>query len=132
MFMVLGPHQPFGNAPRTIEHAVAVVTDLLQYCKDNDYDYVEPKPEAVEEWTKHVVDCSKGHLSNEVDSWMTGVNKNIEGKTVRSVARYSGSAVEYRRKCAECKEAGWAGLKFCSARVANEEEHGARREVSHL
>ncbi|KAJ5369124.1 uncharacterized protein N7496_008884 [Penicillium cataractarum] len=112
MFMVLGPHQPFGNAPRTIEHAVQVVSDLLQYCKDNDYSYVEPTAEAVEGWTEHVVECSKGHLANEIDSWMTGVNKNIKGKTVRSVARYSGHAVEYRRKCAECKADGWKGLAF--------------------
>lgn len=112
MFMVLGPHQPFGNAPRTIEHAVAVVSDLLQHCKDNDYTYVEPTERAVEEWTDHVVECSKGSLSNEVDSWMTGVNKNIKGKTVRSVARYSGHAVEYRRRCAECKEKGWKGFSF--------------------
>ncbi|GIJ90597.1 hypothetical protein Asppvi_009558 [Aspergillus pseudoviridinutans] len=112
MFMILGPHQPFGNAPRTIEHAVAVVSDLLQYCKDNKYSYVEPTPEAVERWTEHVVECSKGQLANEIDSWMTGVNKNIKGKTARSVARYSGHAAEYRRKCAECKESGWKGLIF--------------------
>lgn len=112
MFMVLGPHQPFGNAPRTIEHAVAVVSDLLQYCKDHGYTFVEPTPQAVEEWTEHVIECSKGSLMNEVDSWMTGVNKNINGKRVRSVARYSGSAVEYRRRCAECREAGWNGLTF--------------------
>lgn len=112
MFMVLGPHQPFGNAPRTIEHAVAVVSDLLQHCKDNKYTYVEPTERAVEEWTEHVVECSKGSLSNEVDSWMTGVNKNIKGKTVRSVARYSGHAAEYRRRCAECKEKGWKGFNF--------------------
>lgn len=112
MFMVLGPHQPFGNAPRTIEHAVQVVSDLLQYCKDKDYSYVEANPEAVEEWTEHVVECSKGHLSNEIDSWMTGVNTNVKGKTVRSVARYAGHAVEYRRRCAECQAAGWKGLIF--------------------
>ncbi|OQE20538.1 hypothetical protein PENSTE_c013G02013 [Penicillium steckii] len=112
MFMVLGPHQPFGNAPRTVEHAVQVVSDLLQYCKDNNYTYVEPTEKAVEEWTEHVVECSKGSLSNEVDSWMTGVNKNIKGKTVRSVARYSGHAAEYRRRCAECKAKGWKGFIF--------------------
>jgi cation diffusion facilitator CzcD-associated flavoprotein CzcO len=112
MFMVLGPHQPFGNAPRTIEHAVQVVSDLLQYCHENNYSYVEPTAEAVEGWTEHVIECSKAHLANEIDSWMTGVNKNIKGKSVRSVARYSGHAVEYRRKCAECKAAGWKGLVF--------------------
>lgn len=114
MFMVLGPHQPFGNAPRTIEHAVSVVSDLLQFCKDNHFNYVEPTQEAVDGWTEHVFECSKGQLSNEVDSWMTGVNKNIQGKMTRSVARYSGHAVEYRRRCAECKETGWKGLKFAN------------------
>jgi cation diffusion facilitator CzcD-associated flavoprotein CzcO len=115
MFMVLGPHQPFGNAPRTIEHAVQVVSDLLQYCKDNDYTYVEPTPEAVEGWTEHVVECSKGHLANEIDSWMTGVNRNIEGKMVRSVARYSGHAVEYRRSVLSVKRLdgrGWSLHNF--------------------
>ena len=112
MFMVLGPHQPFGNATRSIEHAVQVISDLLQYCKDREYESVEPTEEAVNAWTEHVVECSKGSLSNEVNSWMTGVNKNVAGKQVRSVARYSGSAVEFRRRCEECKSEGWKGLMF--------------------
>ncbi|KAJ9654504.1 hypothetical protein H2198_006447 [Neophaeococcomyces mojaviensis] len=112
MFMILGPHQPFGNATRSIEHAVQVVTDLLRHCEEKGYTYVEPTPEAAEAWGEHVVECSKGALSNEVDSWMTGVNKNVKGKTVRSVARYAGSAIDYRRRCEECKAAGWNGLVF--------------------
>ncbi|KAJ5964069.1 uncharacterized protein N7479_003945 [Penicillium vulpinum] len=112
MFMVLGPHQPFGNAPRTIEHAVEVISDLLQHCKDHNYSYVEPTGEAVDAWTEHVVESSKGALSNEIDSWMTGVNTNVKGKTVRSVARYAGSAVEYRRRCADSRAAGWKGFAF--------------------
>ena len=112
MLMCLGPHQPFGNATRSIEHAVQVISDLLEYCERNGYTYVEPSDEAVEKWTEHVVDCSKGLLSNEVDSWMTGVNKNVRGKTVRTIARYMGSAVEFRRRCEECKDKGWEGLMF--------------------
>jgi len=69
-FMVLGPHQTYGNATRSIEHAVEVIAELLQYCKDNDYTYVEPTTKAAEEWTEHVVACSRGALMNEVDSWM--------------------------------------------------------------
>ena len=112
MFMVLGPHQPFGNATRSIEHAVQVVTELLGYCEQKGYTYVEPTEEAVDAWTEHVVECSQGQLANEIDSWMTGVNKNISGKQQRSVARYSGSAVEFRRRCEECRLAGWKGLMF--------------------
>jgi cation diffusion facilitator CzcD-associated flavoprotein CzcO len=80
MFMVLGPHQPFGNAPRSIEHAVEVISDILQHCKVYNYSYVEPTEKAVDAWTEHVVECSKGALSNEADSWMTGVNTNVEGR----------------------------------------------------
>ncbi|PNS16183.1 Thiol-specific monooxygenase [Sphaceloma murrayae] len=112
MFMVLGPHQPFGNATRTIEHAVDVVMDLLEYCKESNYTYVEATEEAADEWTKHVFEAAQGSLANEIDSWMTGVNKNVKGKTERTVARYAGSAIEFRRRCAACKDAGWAGLTF--------------------
>ncbi|KAF2106169.1 cyclohexanone monooxygenase [Lophiotrema nucula] len=111
-FMVLGPHQPFGNATRSVEHAVSVISDVLAFCAEKDYEYVEPEQWAVDEWTQHVVECSKGALANEVDSWMTGVNNNVKGKTVRSVARYSGSAIEYRRRCEECKQQGYKGLQF--------------------
>ena len=113
MFMVLGPHQPFGNATRSIEHAVEAIADLLQYCHDNSCTFVEATEEAAEKWTEHVVECSQAlTLMNEVDSWMTGVNQNVKGKTVRSVARYAGSAVEFRRRCKECRASGYKGLVF--------------------
>jgi cation diffusion facilitator CzcD-associated flavoprotein CzcO len=111
-FVVLGPHQPFGNAPRSIEFAVQVVCELLQFCADNHYTSVEPKQDAVDKWTEHVVDCSKGQLANEVDSWMTGVNTNVEGKAVRHVARYTGSYQQYRQKCRDCTSSGWVELDF--------------------
>ncbi|KAF5667195.1 monooxygenase [Fusarium heterosporum] len=113
MFMVLGPHQPFGNATRNIEYAVQTISDLLQYCKDSGYTSVQPTEKAVEEWTEHVVECSESQiLMNEIDSWMTGVNKNVKGKGVRSVARYSGNITEYRRRCDEVKRMGYKGLVF--------------------
>lgn len=102
------PHQPFGNATRSIEHAVDVIADTLTYCKDHNYTYIEPREEAVDDWTDHVYECSKAQvLINEVDSWMTGINKNVKGKNVKSVVRYSGSAIEYRRRCKECKDKGY-------------------------
>lgn len=112
MFMVLGPHQPFGNATRSIEHAVQVIGELIAYMDAMGYTYVEPTEKAVEAWTEHVVACSQGNLSNGVDSWMTGVNKNVKGKQTRTVARYAGSAVVYRKRCEECRMAGWEGFTF--------------------
>ena len=50
-------------------------------------------------WTDHVKSLGEGLLSNEVDSWMTGINRNVEGKQTRIIARYSGSAPAYRARC---------------------------------
>lgn len=112
MFTVFGPHQPFGNTTRSIEHAVGVVYGLLQFCHDQGYSYVEATQAAADECTEHVVQRSKGALSNEVDSWMTGVNKDGKGKTLRNVARYAGPVQEFRRRCEECKKSDYRGLVF--------------------
>lgn len=54
----------------------------------------------------------KDLLSNNVDSWMTGVNKNVAGKQMRSVARYQGSAIDFRNKCLGVSEAGYKAFKL--------------------
>ncbi|KAK6389242.1 hypothetical protein LTR95_019711, partial [Oleoguttula sp. CCFEE 5521] len=62
----------------------------------------------VQDWTDHVHDLGKDLLSNKVDSWMTGVNKNVAGKQKRIVARYMGSAPEFREKCREVADADYS------------------------
>lgn len=97
--MSLGPHQAFGNIARSIEYAVDWTCDCLTYMQAHNITYIEPTEEGVKEWTDHVFEVGKNLLSNEVDSWMTGVNKNLPGKEKRSVVRYSGSAPGYRKRC---------------------------------
>ncbi|KAL3424158.1 phenylacetone monooxygenase [Phlyctema vagabunda] len=99
MFMVMGPHQAFGNIPRSTEYAVNWISRLLSYCRENGVVYVEATGKEADWWTDHVKECSKGLLANKVDSWMTGVNKNLATKQERIIARYSGGAVEHRRRC---------------------------------
>jgi cation diffusion facilitator CzcD-associated flavoprotein CzcO len=113
MFTVLGPHQPFGNIPRSIERAALMVADLLSFCKTNGYTYAEPTQEAVDEWTEYVYKCSDAQvLVNGVDSWLTGVNTNVKGRNVRTVVRYTGSAVEYGRRLDEARKCGFTGFSF--------------------
>jgi hypothetical protein len=38
-------------------------------------------------------------LMNEIPSWMTGVNRNIEGKQKARIMRYSGGHPAYREHC---------------------------------
>jgi cation diffusion facilitator CzcD-associated flavoprotein CzcO len=110
MTMLMGPHTALGNIPRSIEYNVDWVTGLLRYARQNDLTRVEATANGVTEWTDHVRALGVGLLSNEVNSWMTGYNSNIEGKQTRIVARYSGSAPAYRARCDEVAASGYREL----------------------
>ena len=99
MLMLMGPHTALGNIPRSIEYNVEWVTGLIRYASENDLTRVAATEAGVASWTDHVKACGVGLLSNEINSWMTGINSNIEGKQTRIIARYSGSAPAYRARC---------------------------------
>jgi cation diffusion facilitator CzcD-associated flavoprotein CzcO len=112
MVMVMGPHTALGNIPRSIEYSVDWVTGLMRFARDNGLTRLEATPEGVQDWTDHVKALGVGLLSNEVDSWMTGINRNVEGKTTRIVARYSGSAPAYRERCDAVAAKGYEELRL--------------------
>jgi cation diffusion facilitator CzcD-associated flavoprotein CzcO len=101
MMMLMGPHTALGNIPRSIEYSVDWVTGLVRFARDNGLTRLEATVAGVESWTDHVKALGVGLLSNEVNSWMTGINSNVEGKQTRIIARYSGSAPAYRARCDE-------------------------------
>ena len=101
MAMLMGPHTALGNIPRSIEYNVDWVTGLIRFARASGLTRLEATAAGVESWTDHVKALGVGLLSNEVNSWMTGINSNVEGKQTRIVARYSGSAPAYRARCDE-------------------------------
>ena len=110
MFMLLGPHTALGNIPRSIEYNVEWVTGLLRHMQQHQLTLAAAKPSAVQTWTDHVMSCAEGLLTFEVDSWMTGVNSNVEGKQTRTIARYAGSAPAYRAWCDDVAARGYQEL----------------------
>jgi hypothetical protein len=60
----------------------------------------------------HVVELSKGMLSMEVDSWLTGVNKNMKGTQKRTVARYFGTGPMYRKAVNDVADRSWEDLEL--------------------
>jgi cation diffusion facilitator CzcD-associated flavoprotein CzcO len=110
MLMVMGPHTALGNIPRSIEYNVEWITGLLRFAREHGLTRVEATEAGVRSWTDHVKSLGVGLLSNEVDSWMTGINRNVEGKQTRIIARYSGSAPAYRARCDEVAEDGYREL----------------------
>jgi len=110
MFMLLGPHTALGNIPRSIEFNVDWVTATLRHMRDRGLTTADAKPEAMAAWMEHVMALAQGLLSMEIDSWMTGVNRNVAGKQTRIVARYTGSAPEYRAWANRIADGGYAEL----------------------
>jgi cation diffusion facilitator CzcD-associated flavoprotein CzcO len=112
MMMQMGPHTALGNIPRSIEYSVDWVTGLVRFAMDKGLTRLEATPEGVASWTDHVKALGVGLLSNEVNSWMTGINSNVEGKQTRIIARYSGSAPAYRARCDEVAAKGYEELRL--------------------
>ena len=112
MFMIMGPHAALGNNPRSIEYNVEWIRDLIGHVTDEGLTRAEARPDSVAEWNAFVHEKAVGLLSNEIDSWMTGINMNVEGKQTRTIVRYSGTAPEYRAFCDEVAAAGYRELDF--------------------
>lgn len=112
LLMVMGPMGALGNITRSIEYNVDWVSKLLAYVQKMKYSRIEPRYESVQSWMDVVRESNIGLLSNEVDSWMTGVNSNVEGKTSRVLARYSGTMPDFRLRSDAVAEGGYQELNF--------------------
>ena len=99
MLMVMGPHAGLGNFPRAAEYSVEWVTGLIRHARDHGLTRIEATQAGVADWTEHVKALGDGLLMNEIDSWMTGVNRNVEGKETRKIMRYSGGHPAFREHC---------------------------------
>jgi cation diffusion facilitator CzcD-associated flavoprotein CzcO len=112
MLMVLGPHTARGNIPQAIEHSVQFQTEMLRFMRDHNHTRVETRPEQVDNWTQTVIQAAEPLLSSKVDSWQTGVNRNVEGRTVRRVLGYNGNGVHFRRTTDEVAKGGYREFIF--------------------
>jgi cation diffusion facilitator CzcD-associated flavoprotein CzcO len=108
--MVMGPHAGLGNFPRAVEYTADWVTSLIRFARDRGLTRIDARPEAAIAWTGHVLETSEGLLFTEVDSWMTGINRNVEGKQVRRVMRYSGGHPAFRAHCDSVSTGGYQEL----------------------
>ena len=110
LLMTMGPHAGLGNYTRTAEYSVEWVTDVIQYAREHGLTRIEATTAGVGEWTDYVLALGQGQLMNEVGSWMTGVNRNVEGKQLPRIMRYSGGHPAYREHCDGVAAAGYRQL----------------------
>jgi cation diffusion facilitator CzcD-associated flavoprotein CzcO len=110
LLMVMGPHAGLGNFPRAAEYSADWVTGLIRFARDRGLTRIEATAATSVAWTDHVIATSEGLLFAEVDSWMTGVNRNVEGKQVRRIMRYSGGHPKFRERCEAVAAEGYLQL----------------------
>jgi hypothetical protein len=110
MLMAMGPHGGLSNYTRTAEYSVEWVTGVIQYAIERGLTRIEATAAGVSEWTDHVLALGQGLLANEIGSWMTGVNRNVEGKQSPRIMRYSGGHPAYREHCDAVAAAGYRQL----------------------
>jgi cation diffusion facilitator CzcD-associated flavoprotein CzcO len=112
LLTLVGPHNAatFCNLPRCIEQNVEWVSDLLGWMREQGKTRIEATAEAERAWTAHVYETGERLLLTKVDSWMTGVNKNVPGRQKRTFMAYAGGAPKYRQRCAEIAANGYEGF----------------------
>ena len=112
MLTLVGPHNAatFCNIPRCIEQNVDWVTDLLRHMRERGYTRVESTAAAEDAWTRHVHESAARLLLLDVNSWMTGINRNVAGRQKRTFMAYAGGAPKYREKCDEVAARGYEGF----------------------
>jgi cation diffusion facilitator CzcD-associated flavoprotein CzcO len=112
MLMVMGPHAGLGNFPRAAEYSADWATGLIRFARDRGLTRIEATAAGAAAWTDHVIASSEGLLFTEVDSWMTGINRNVEGKQVRRIMRYSGGHPKFRERCEAVVAEGYRELSL--------------------
>jgi cation diffusion facilitator CzcD-associated flavoprotein CzcO len=110
LLMAMGPHAGLGNYTRTAEYSVEWVTDVIRFAAERGLTRIEATAAGVGEWTDYVLSLGQGQLMNEIGSWMTGVNRNVEGKQAPRIMRYSGGHPAYREHCDAVAAEGYRKL----------------------
>ncbi len=111
--ILLGPHSGVGNTPRTAEYAADWIVELIRFARDRGLTRIEATELGVKAWTEEVIAASEGLLYLEEDSWLTGINRNVEGKEqVRHVLRYAGGHPAFRKRAEAQSAAKYPDVVF--------------------
>jgi cation diffusion facilitator CzcD-associated flavoprotein CzcO len=114
LFTIVGPQNAgtVCNMPRCIEQNVDWITALITHMTHAGLTTVEAEAKAQRDWVAHTLEMTKVSLMGSVDSWFTGVNKNIPGREKRQSLVYAGGALLYKKTCDEVAAQGYAGMRF--------------------
>jgi cyclohexanone monooxygenase len=105
LFMICGPQTPFANIPVVIDGIVDWIGGALTHLRENSFKTIEPTPDAVEKWTRHMEDLVNATvLPQGKNSWFLG--QNIPGKPNVVLFHFGGVGV-YREECQDEADRGY-------------------------
>ena len=114
MFTLVGPHNAatLCNIPRCIEQNVDWVTALIEHMRTHEYSRVEPRLDSESRWTAEVLAVGAESPFMKVNSWLSGINSNVESRQKRVFQVYAGGAPAYRAHCEREAENAYDGFRF--------------------
>ncbi|MGO4443132.1 flavin-containing monooxygenase [Mycobacterium sp. 2YAF39] len=113
LFIVQAPGSPSAatNFVTALEQHIEWIGDCVTYLRDNGYRTIEALPDAQREWIEHTTALVEPTVlvDPSCNSWYNG--GNVPGKK-RMYMGYTAGIPEYRRRCDEIADAGYAGFKL--------------------
>lgn len=103
---------PGGFIPRCVERNVEWVTYFMRYMKKNDLTCFYSTIKLDDEWTGEINELAKDMRYANVNSWMAGINTNVDGRDVRQALQYQGGAPAYRDACDAVAADGHRGFEL--------------------
>lgn len=109
MFIINGPHSPFGNNITNIEIAVEWITETLEYLGNRNCKVIEAEVAAENNWVTLCSEVASQTLFRDVNTWVMGAE--IPGKP-RAVLLYLGGVARYRAEVQRATQGGYAGFRI--------------------
>lgn len=120
MFLICGPHVPFGNMPVVVDIQVNWIGKTIRHMEENRLDRIEVTEGAADAWTLHLAEVFRSTLfaesSKESGAWFVGAN--IPGKT-NSVLFYFGGVPTWSTWLENESRSAWESMNFAPLAVAN-------------
>lgn len=113
MFVVCGPHVPFGNMPIVSEIQVSWIGETIKYMEENRLGKIDVGEEAVHAWSAHLNDAFEATIIAESarasGAWFVGAN--IPGKSSAPLF-YFGGIPGWAAWLDSEKKTAWASMEF--------------------
>lgn len=113
MFLICGPHVPFGNMPVVVDIGLNWIGKTIRYMEENKLTKINVTNKAVEAWAAHLDECFKATLmadyAEKSGAWFVGAN--IPGKP-KNVLFYFGGVPGWAAWLENESTSSWASMDF--------------------